>query len=419
MSYSLDNPKVIDKYFYLWSFVLPVSSVLVVPSIQGSTPGYILALASLFLALFVYKFNVNQLGMLDDIFKILFVFVALNIISQLTNVFFDIPSMQHLRLVELDNPLNTFMRSSMTTQTIYIIPGIITFAFVKRFYSYNWDKSVAISILVFALYGLYEFIYYLIFRDFGDFLSNRNFGSHETLKLGNQLMTLGPITFQRINGLTPEPSMFAFTLLPFWIYLKHVGYKKISALLLFTLILSTSTSAILGVGIYYLLQLLKINKLKLFFTFTTLIMTLIIFWNAIYLFIDKTILQKVSMSNESGMDRTRYFKDNIEYFLNLDPVNQLFGVGFGYIRSTDFASTLLVNNGIFGLLLVTLCFLYPVIKLQKSERNTGIKLALIIVYITMLVSVPEFSYLSIWLFLGIAYSEVRRQRLTTQVDQLA
>ena len=39
----------------------------------------------------------------------------------------------------------------------------------------------------------------------------------------------------------------------------------------------------------------------------------------------------------------------------------------------------------------------------------GIKMALVVIYTTMMVSIPEFSFLSTWLFLGIAYKEVFNQ----------
>jgi hypothetical protein len=406
------TPKILNKYFYFWALFLPISSVLLIPSIQGTIPGYLFAFISIFLVLFVYKMQIHKLLILKDLTIFLYVFTLINLISQLCNIFFDIPDISYLRLVEPENPFQIVFRTSFFTQSLYLVPGVLTFVFVKRYYNSTWDHYLYIGITLFVLYGLYEFFYFLIFRDFGDFLSNRNFDQHKTIVLGNQLMTIGSFTFQRINSLSPEPSMFAFTVLPFWVYAIHTNRKWVSRLLLLGLLLSASSTAMICIAFYYIFYgILKANKLKLFFLMCLGTIVVLLFGDIIYTMIDKIFLQKINLNTASGIERSQYFKTHMEYFSELNPLSMLFGLGFGYVRSTDYFSTLLINNGIVGLLLFTGLFLYPIFKLKNNYRNIGIKFSLIITYISMMISVPEFSYLSIWLFLGMAYRKLHLEPL--------
>ncbi|MCI0557624.1 MAG: hypothetical protein MN733_03955, partial [Nitrososphaera sp.] len=89
---------------------------------------------------------------------------------------------------------------------------------------------------------------------------------------------------------------------------------------------------------------------------------------------------------------------------------QVFGVGNGYVRSTDFFSTILVNLGVVGLILTTWIFVYPVLKLDNTEAEVGLKAALLTMFITLMVAVPEYTILPLSLFLGIAYSYISRPR---------
>lgn len=410
--YMIYNNKTINKYFSIWALFIPISSFLLIPSVQGTTPGYIFAFLSIIIVFFAGARKINSfLLFMSDIIKFLFVFVLLNAISQLILAFSTPADFSKLILIDKQDTINVLLRPSLFTQSLYIIPGVITFAFVKRFYNKKWDKPLFISIAIFALYGIYEFLYFLIFKEFGDFISNRNFSEHDTVKLGTQLMTIGSFVVQRVKSLAPEPSMYAFTVLPFWIYSIHTGRKTISYLLLFTMFLGASTTAIIGILIYYTLRLLSINKLKLFFISGFGFVLTLIFWDQIYLYLDKAIISKFTLDTQSGIDRYQFFKQHMVYFLDMNFFSQLFGMGFGFIRSTDFFSTLLVNNGLVGFIAFTALFFYPIFSLRNNDKRvTALKIAIFIIYMSMMISVPEFSYLTIWLFLGIAYSELSRQK---------
>lgn len=110
-------------------------------------------------------------------------------------------------------------RDSLFSQSLYLFMGIITFLFIKEFYNRNWDKWIIYSGSIFSAYGIYEFIFSIIFNMSGDFLSNRIFNLGESISA--QFILLAGITFQRIDSLSQEPSMYAFTMLPF-LYFQYI-----------------------------------------------------------------------------------------------------------------------------------------------------------------------------------------------------
>ncbi|ACO27347.1 hypothetical protein MRY88_26280 [Bacillus cereus] len=399
---------ILDRYFRAWALVIPVTSVLVVPGIQGTIPGYIFSFLLIF-ALLVCKLDSSKINTFKDMFVFTYIFIIMILISQLINGTINIPSLERVILVNKLDINTEIFRGSLFTQSLYLIPCIILFCFIKNYYSKDWDKYIFWGIGIYAIFGLYEFFYYIIFNEFGDFLTNRNFGEHETIRLGNQLMTIAGFTFQRINGLALEPSMFAFTVLPFWIYSIHTKRKRLSLILLCSLLLTASTTAFIGIILYYCYAILKSNQLRNFFIFTFGLLVILLFWDYVYAILDKTIFQKMFMKTESGIDRSNFFMEHLSYFQDSSFLTKLFGIGFGYVRSTDFFTTILVNNGIVGFCLFSLLFAYPLFTLKNSYKNMGIKMALVVIYTTMMVSIPEFSFLSTWLFLGIAYKEVFNQ----------
>lgn len=410
-----------DIYFAFWSLFLPITSFLLIPSIQGTTPAYILAFLAIPFAALIKSFARTKY--IKNISVILLVFILLNTISQFGLVF-SVPNFANLTLIDPEDNTLIF-RSSMFTQTLYLLASISTFCFVKNFYKKQWDKFIFLGSLLLAAYGIYEFLYFLIFHTNGDFISNRTFQLGNFLISGSsfQVMTLGFLRIMRLKSLTGEPSMYAFTILPFWIFAIHQNKPFTHIILFLTLILSTSATAMTGIMIYgitqtFYLRTFYFNKKKtLLFGFLFSIIFILVAKN-IDLSIDtfnQLFVNKVTVSDTSGTVRYGSFEANISFFCSASIINQLFGIGFGYIRSMDMFSTLLINNGIVGLLIFTSMFFYPIIKLKNTDKNIGLKSAIIVIYTTMMISVPEYSYLIIWLFLGIAYNQLiyqNKQQIT-------
>ncbi|MFH0341401.1 MAG: hypothetical protein ACHBNF_04575 [Chromatiales bacterium] len=411
-----------DIYFAAWAFVLPVTSVLLFPSIQGTTPGYLFALAAIsppVSLLIIPKEKI--LPIFYDLALASFVFVALNALAQLSLAFSTITyfplSLPLVDSFETDNRI--LMRRTMFTQSLYLLAGASTFFFVKHLYRENWDKYFFVGATVFALYGVYECLYFLATGDSGDFLSNRIFESGQLFgdtHTGSWFQTihLGPLTVQRLKSLTSEPSMYAFTILPYWIYALHTKRTVAQGFLLITLVMSTTTTAVLGICTYLLIRLRYYGLID---RFVCVVGGILIVLLAMGLFGNEYILNayaqiiedKVTAENQSGAGRFATFMTSWKFFVDLPLANQLFGVGYGYIRANDYLSTLFVNLGISGFLLTTLIFVYPVVKLGRTSREIGIRAALIVIFVTMMIAKAEFSLPFIWLFLGIAYNEIKKR----------
>ena len=398
-------------YFRLWALFLPPTSFLVLPQIQGTTPAYLFALLLIIpLANYLILPQKIALQFFRDLFLLTAIFICLNLIAQLALLFFNPPSFGVLPFIDPFDP-RLILRKSMFTQSLYLLAAVSTFLFVRHCYVRDWDKWIFAGVIIFAIYGVYEVVYYLATGQFGDFISNRTFGSGEKLGSKNQLIALGPVVTLRLKSLTGEASMYAYIVLPFWIYAIHTKRTFIHIFLMLTLLLSTSTTAYIGMALYFLLRFLrygiKDESIK-YMVIGGSIFAILAAINA-DIFLEayrKIFVEKLAAENTSGFQRLTHFLEAFRIMAEQNTVNQLFGVGFGYVRATNMFSTLLVNMGIIGVLLATVIFMRPVCKLPNDYRSFGIKAALIVIFVTMMISVPEFSFLSTWLFLGIAYREM-------------
>lgn len=405
----------VDRYFYFWALVLPITSIVVFPSIQGTVPAYLLAIASIVISLLFSPQRFAELFM--KLMGFWIVFILLNSIAQI-GLSVTKADISDLRLVNAYDGVNLF-RSSLITQSLYLIPAVFTFFFVRSYYQASWDKYILAGGCILAIYGFYEWSYYLVFEQSGDFLTNRVFdtGLKQSSASSFQTISLGGKSFLRFKSLTGEPSMYAFSMLPFWIYSVHLRRYIISAVFLVTLLLTTATTAILGILIYLLLQLFSkrfffsflkghMEKKVLLVASFILLLTLLAGPFAADVW-QRMVVDKLALGTVSGVQRASYFTSHMEFYWRESFIHKLFGIGFGYVRSTDFFSTLLVNMGVVGWSLFAALFAYPIVKLKShSGRSQGLRHILIIIFILMMLAVSEFAYLPMWLFLGIAYNQL-------------
>jgi hypothetical protein len=411
------SDSLLSTYFMVWALIIPVTSVIVSPAIPGSVPAYLLAFASFPLALLIAPQKSG--GLVLAVGAILIPLFLLTITAQFNLQFFWRTELGNLFLVNLDDD-SLILRSSLFTQLLYLLPGVFTFAFLRVYYDEAWDKFILAGAVLLAVYGFFEVTYYLVTGQNGDFLSNRVFDNGAGVSSGSlfQTMSVGGFHIMRLKSLTGEPSMYAFTILPFWIHAVHQRKMVTSAVLLVSLLLSTSTSALLGIGLYLLCRIYFLRTSQRFLRgYADRLLTLFFILSLVALVIAfpfvSALLQetsaKFSGENTSGIERLRYIQSGLGFF-RISPLTiQLFGLGFGYTRSADFFSTLLVNTGLIGTLLFSVLFIYPILRLENTYRSIGLKSILIVIFIIMMISVPEFAYLSTWLFLGISYRALRTQ----------
>lgn len=404
-----------DRYFAAWALVLPVSSVLVVPFIQGTTPAYVFALMLLLPPVTALVLGLEEgLAFFKQLAWLAAGFVALNALAQISLAAAAVERFGDIQLVDPFDR-SVVLRSTLFTQSLYLLAAGSTFVYARRFYSPRWDAWFLAGAVLLGLYGVYEVAFFAATGLNGDFLSNRRFGGGSFTGSWFQTIALGPLVLQRLKSLTGEPSMYAFTVLPFWIYALHSGPRWVHLFLLGTLLASTSTTAMAGIGCYIFIRLLfygPTDRVVFVALLAVVAVGLLAAGGNQYVLdaFDKIFATKLSFASGSGSSRLQSFEINLRYFLGEPLLTQLFGIGFGYIRATNMFATLLINLGVVGVLVVAIIFAVPLVRLGASERERGIKAALAVIFITLMLSVPEFSYLSTWLFLGIAYHEVGKRR---------
>jgi hypothetical protein len=412
------SPGSANLYLRAWALVLPITSVLVVPSIQGTTPGYLLTLLLLLPWVSTVVMRNDAPRFYADLALLVLLIVGFTAAGQLALAITDpLDTLQFFRMPLMDSQdLSLLLRNSMFTQGLYLVAALTAFVFVKLAYRPDWDRWLLGGALLLAAYGFYEGAYFLATGDNGDFLSNRTFGNDRTVS-GSlfQSMQIGPVQLLRLKSLTGEPSMYAFTVLPFWIYALHTGRRKTHLVLLASLLLSTSTTAFIGIAAYAVLRVvLRAGRdplLLLGVVGAAVIAALLVGGNEqVIKAYDLFIGNKLAARDVSGGERLSNSLAVLNLWADLPWINQWLGIGFGVVRSTDFFSTLLLNTGVLGLVAFVALFAWPICRLGGSELQTGLRLALAVVFLTAMVSVPEFAYLSSWLFLGMAYHQLALAR---------
>lgn len=404
-----------DNYFKLWALVLPIASICVVPSNQGTTPGYILAFLSIPFVL-LFSGAMEKRRYIRDYFIFIIVFVGLVFTSQFILVFSPTVDFRGAYLIDYADRITVLLRGSMFTQSLYFIATISLLLFVINFYKKTWDRYLFSGAILLGIYGIYEFVYFLLFHTNGDILSNRVIGGRIASLFA--LNNFGSLIVMRLKSLTGEPSMYSLAILPYWIYAMHLKKTKTHLFLFITLILTTSGSAVLGIITYAIVNFFIFNRSvkKTAIGIPVLVLVYLLQFNQINHYIQGTLLNKINLDSGSGVQRFDIYTANMDLFNSLNVMQQFFGIGFGYVRSTELFSTILVNNGIIGLIILTALFFYPVFKLKNNHENVGIKLALIVSFVVMMASVPELYYLTTWLFLGMAYNTLRAERLSFTLE---
>src|SRR5258708_20114713 len=97
-----------------------------------------------------------------------------------------------------------------------------------------------------AIYGIYEWLFFLIMGQPGEFLANRTYGEDLHTASWSQAIQLGPLSLLRIKSTFGEPSFFSAAVIPYLFLALEYKRKLLSAALLFCVVFSTSTPAFIG-----------------------------------------------------------------------------------------------------------------------------------------------------------------------------
>ena len=369
---------------------------------KGATPAHLILVA--YFILYLIRSNVF-------IFTLL-IYLTFYVIAQTFLLFLDVPINTELPFFSGDDYVSPF-RISHLTQSIYLIPCFSLFIFTLNKYDQSWDKYIVWGIKLLLMYGVFEFLYFLVFNQNGDFLSNRSFGDGDSSSgSAFQIHEVAGYQLLRVCSLTGEPSMFAFSIIGVYFY--YHRDKSLYFFILLMLILSNSVSAYIGLLVGYIfINIIRLPNLSirtLLLVFALIIFVSINAGNPILIDLYEQVSRKLAAQTFSGSERLAHFIASWDYWMDLPFLSKFFGIGWGTLRPTNMFSFLIVNVGLFGLFFYCSLFLYPLLKL-KGSNTLYLRAGLFSSFIISLVSVPEFSYLPQWFLLGVSYNVMQKQSI--------
>lgn len=394
-----------DTWIAFTLFVLPVTSFLAVPQIQGTTPanlmliGLFVPIPGLFLLCDDYSKIIRKIVLFVFISTILFVVSRYSLLTEFRSV-------GSLSLINPRFVLPLTMAANVT-QYLYLIVAVFLFLLVRERYSVQWDRALFAGAWFLVAYALADWAAAAFLKSNVDFLANRVFEAGRFEHPGSLRQGISIVGFQimRLKGFTGEPSMYAITALPYLVLALSRGRKPLSIALVVTLVLTFSSTAALGL---VMVLAYFVKRISFGYVVSTVILGgaafVILIWVAGAEFahtIDSLFISKLTGEAHSGIARAASFSRHFSVWAESGLFPFLFGFGFGTARSTDLLSSLLVNVGLLGTVTV-IGFMWVSIRRAKMGGLYFEAWGVFVIFGLMLISVPEFAYLPPWLLLGIA-----------------
>jgi hypothetical protein len=400
------------KFIKFFAPLLFATSIILTP-VQGTTPSFIMLFCIMGFTLVKPNLYRKEITVF---FYCVFLYTLYIILSQIIVALSDFKPAYNLPTITRTYSSAPF-QSSIFTQSLYLIPCLICVLVFSRLTFEQSIRVIKVGAVCLAGYGLYEVIFYLLFGTSGDFLSNRTYADGEQTGSAFQSLTIAGFSIQRLKSLTLEPSVYGYSVFLIAIVLAYSGHYKTVFFLALTLILSTSGTFFFGFSvvvlalffdsIYIGIKKGKASKQFMFFLVTTIVFIFGIYliFPSFFMGITDFLLNKFTGESTSGIERSSHFSISFDYWLNdLNVFLKMFGVGFGVVRPTNMLMFLLINTGIFGVLLYVSIFIWPLLSLPKTNIAKGLKLATLAHLAMAFASNPEFSLLPCWIILGMCYS---------------
>jgi hypothetical protein len=400
-------------FMALWCLLMPITSFLLIPSAQGTIPAYLLGFASVLLVIF------SRRGVLPAIertgyFKIAFLMAGLWLLllcgSQLEHLLSDRRDFGELVMNSPDDT-RVLLRPVIFTQSLYLAACLAIALFFRFFFRPQWMIYVLWGGWFLAIYGIYEWLYFLIFQQPGDFIANRTYGESMHPGSWSQVIQMGPLSLLRIKSTFGEPSFFSAAVIPYLFLAVQYRRKWLSAALLFCLIFSASTSSFLALPFGLILYCLFQKKIKFY-----IVLLILLFAGALatlYFAYPETFYSiftaKMNAENDSGSMHQQYAIELRESLKTFTPMNWLFGIGFGYTYAAVF-NVVLVNSGLIGMAIYLYAFLKPVLLLRSDSEGLALKVGVATLFFLFYINVSELFLPTTWMFLGLAYWQLDQQQ---------
>ncbi|MFO1386102.1 MAG: hypothetical protein U1F55_07940 [Chitinivorax sp.] len=390
-------------YLSLVSFFAPISSVVFLSSLQGTTPANLMLLLALFpfVSLIIFE-KKRMFSVLSVFIRLVCIYFLVTVPPALYSGFVYLPDTSYFpRASNFPQPLAYILQSS------YIVSGFLIYSIMRVYGRHISTSKLCYGAVFVCVFGLYEFLFFLIFKKNGDFLSNRVFSLGLASGSWFQTINIAGTTLMRVKSLTGEPSMLALTILPFFAYAYISGKRMMSSLFGITLVLSFSTSAYLGLLFVALSDAwIRKNYVVVNAVFVAMAVAIAGYMlvPSVNIFFESVVMSKFNNTSHSGSVRFEYFTNGIRFWISSPSFVKVFGVGFGTIRTTDLLTTLLINTGLVGVFLTLILFFRPLFYVNKNRLASALVCGVFVCLIVMLFSVPEYAYLTTWMFLGLLYS---------------
>jgi hypothetical protein len=400
---------------------MPMTSFLLIPSVQGSIPAYVLGFVSILFTLMIRQDgqpSIQRCRYFKLALLMAGIWMLLLVGSQFGHLLSNRQGFGDIYMVDPEDP-RVLLRKALFTQTLYLAACLSIALFFRFFFREDWMRYVLWGGWFLAIYGIYEWLFFLIFKQTGDFLVNRTYGEGMQTASWSQVIQVGPFSLLRIKSMFGEPSFFSAGVMPYLFLAMAYKRKWLTAALLFCVVFSTSSSAYLALPFALLLHSLFQRKLN-----RSVITVILMFAAALAVLyfaypetFDSMFTSKFNGDNDSGHIRQKATEALNETTQTFTFMNHLFGIGFGYLYSGVF-STVLVNTGWIGMFVYCYALLRPVIFLRSDQVGLALKVGIATLFFLFYLSVSELFLPTTWMFLGLAYWRLDRQRERKEATQV-
>jgi hypothetical protein len=402
-------------YVALWCLTMPVTSFLLIPVVQGTIIPYMLGLGSFVFVLLRIKNGEVPLPVLGY-FKMFAILAGLWLLllcgsqfGDMLNSHIDIGSMYTIS--EGDNLM---FRTSLFTQSIYLLACVMIALYFRYLLPEAWTRYVYWGAWFFVVYGLYDWFFYLVLGQSGDFIANRTFsGDHPGS--WSQSLNFGGVSVLRLKSCLGEPSFVSVVAIPYLFLALEARKMKLTIALTVCAILSTSTTVILGLTFCVLLKALWSDRgrrasLAILLVLALAFVVLVVVFPDTYRFL---FADKFSGDTDSGRERLQNIADYENLFSEFSIINWLFGIGFGYVYFSLMWS-ITANMGLIGIGTFLYAFLKPAYLLPRAAGSEALKVSMVAIVVVIAITLSELFTPTTWMFLGLAY-----RRLDQLKDQAA
>jgi hypothetical protein len=400
-------------FMALWCVLMPLTTFLLIPSVQGTIPAYLLAFVSVFFVILSRdggQPSIERIHYFKIALLVAGIWVLLLCGSQLGHL---LSNRHDFGEMVLNSPTDTrvVLRSVLFTQSLYLAACVCIALFFRFFFRAEWMRYVLWGGWFLAIYGIYEWLFFFIFQQPGDFIANRSYGEELHTGSWSQGIQVGPLSLLRIKSTFGEPSFFSAAVIPYLFLALQYKRKWLSAALLFCIVFSTSTSAYIAFPFALILHSFFQRKLGLaiaviIFLFAAAFATLYFALPDTY---DAMFTAKLNAKVNIGETKQETQRESGHGPENLTLMNRVFGIGFGYSYSAVF-SAVLVNTGWIGMLVYCYAFLKPAILLRPDEGSLALKVSILTLFFLYYIDVAELFLPTTWMFLGLAYWRLDQQK---------